>query len=50
MFAVDHARPVSLLILADRKTPGREKLTERQKQVVQLLAEGRAMKEVGSHS
>jgi DNA-binding NarL/FixJ family response regulator len=37
---------VSLLILADRKTPGREKLTERQKQVVQLLAEGRSMKEV----
>jgi len=39
---------VSLLILADRKTPGREKLTERQKQVVQLLAEGRAMKEVAA--
>jgi DNA-binding CsgD family transcriptional regulator len=34
--------------LADRKTPGREKLTERQKQVVQLLAEGRAMKEVAA--
>jgi DNA-binding CsgD family transcriptional regulator len=39
---------VSLLILADRKNPGREKLTERQKQVVQLLAEGRAMKEVAA--
>jgi len=39
---------VSLLILADRKSPGREKLTERQKQVVQLLAEGRAMKEVAA--
>jgi DNA-binding NarL/FixJ family response regulator len=39
---------VSLLIMADRKTPGREKLTERQKQVVQLLAEGRAMKEVAA--
>ncbi len=39
---------VSLLILADRKTPGREKLTERHKQVVQLLAEGRAMKEVAA--
>jgi DNA-binding NarL/FixJ family response regulator len=37
---------VSLLVMADRKTPGREKLTERQKQVVQLLAEGRPMKEV----
>jgi DNA-binding NarL/FixJ family response regulator len=39
---------VSLLILADRKTPGREKLTDRQKQVVQLLAEGRSMKEVAA--
>jgi DNA-binding NarL/FixJ family response regulator len=39
---------VGLLIESDRKDPGHERLTERQKQVVQLLAEGRSMKEVAS--
>ena len=39
---------VSLLIESDRKDPGHERLTQRQKQVVQLLAEGRSMKEVAS--
>ena len=39
---------VGLLIEADRKHPGQEKLTARQKQVVQLLAEGRPMKEVAT--
>jgi DNA-binding NarL/FixJ family response regulator len=31
----------------ERSTDGREQLTERQREVLQLLAEGRAMKEVG---
>jgi len=39
---------VGLVIQSERKTPGRETLTDRQKQVVQLLAEGRSMKEVAS--
>jgi DNA-binding NarL/FixJ family response regulator len=39
---------VGLLLESDRKDPGHERLTERQKQVVQLLAEGRSMKEVAS--